>query len=78
MSSKGRRLSSPGVPASARDDPDRDRKTVLVMQLAARTDDRSLREFFSRAGDVKDARVILDKRGKSKGYCVCCSNRSSI
>jgi RNA-binding protein 39 len=42
--------------------------TVFVMQLAARLKNSELAEFFSQAGRVRDARIVVDKNtGRSKG-----------
>lgn len=50
------------------DSAERDRKTVFVTQLSQRVKRRDLLEFFEKAGKVKDAKVVEDKRtGRSKG-----------
>ena len=47
---------------------ERDRRTVFVKQLAARLKVRELIEFFTRAGRVRDAKIVTDKfSGRSKG-----------
>lgn len=46
----------------------RDDMTVLVQRIHPRADDFEIFEFFSKAGAVKDIRLIRDQRsGKSKG-----------
>ncbi|CAG8499350.1 1079_t:CDS:10 [Ambispora leptoticha] len=50
---------------------ERDKRTVFVMQLAARLRTRELAEFFSQAGKVRDAKIIADRisrRSKGVGY----------
>ncbi|KAI7853273.1 hypothetical protein BDC45DRAFT_511752 [Circinella umbellata] len=57
---------SPPVPEEVRD-----RRTIFVMQLAARLSSRELEDFFSQAGRVRDARIISDRnsrRSKGVGY----------
>mmetsp|Transcript_6802 Transcript_6802/g.14697 ORF Transcript_6802/g.14697 Transcript_6802/m.14697 type:complete len:178 (-) Transcript_6802:48-581(-) len=46
-------------------------RTVMVVGLSTRADERDVFEFFSgRAGVVKDVQIIRDARtGKSKGVC---------
>eukprot|EP00913_Durusdinium_trenchii_P025603 g24030.t2 len=46
-------------------------RTVMVVGLSTRADERDVFEFFSgRAGTVKDVQIIRDARtGKSKGVC---------
>jgi len=47
---------------------ERDIRTVLCMQLAAKIRPRDLEEFFSRVGKVRDVRLITDPRTRrSKG-----------
>eukprot|EP01065_Artemidia_motanka_P045465 TRINITY_DN6692_c0_g1_i1.p1 TRINITY_DN6692_c0_g1~~TRINITY_DN6692_c0_g1_i1.p1 ORF type:complete len:537 (+),score=89.87 TRINITY_DN6692_c0_g1_i1:103-1611(+) len=46
---------------------ERDRRTVFVSHLHPKVDDFEVFEFFSRAGKVRDVRLITDKNGKSKG-----------
>ncbi len=46
----------------------RDRRTVFVRQLAQRVRSADLHAFFSRAGGVRDARLVYDRiSGRSKG-----------
>ncbi|KAI8149312.1 hypothetical protein BJV82DRAFT_642019 [Fennellomyces sp. T-0311] len=60
------RSPSPPIPEEVRD-----RRTIFVMQLAARLTSRELEDFFSQAGKVRDARIISDRnsrRSKGVGY----------
>ncbi|KAI8968220.1 hypothetical protein BDF20DRAFT_916773 [Mycotypha africana] len=57
------RSPSPPVPEE-----ERDRRTVFVTQLAARLTQRELEDFFSQAGKVREATIIMDRNSrKSKG-----------
>ncbi|KND03989.1 CC1-like family splicing factor [Spizellomyces punctatus DAOM BR117] len=50
---------------------ERDKRTVFVMQLAARLTTGELFDFFAPAGKVRDARIIADRnsrRSKGVGY----------
>ena len=47
---------------------ERDKRTVFVSSLHPRVDDTELFEFFSKAGKVRDVRIVTDKRGKSQGF----------
>ncbi|KAI8818017.1 RNA binding motif protein 39b [Fimicolochytrium jonesii] len=50
------------------DEYERDKRTVFVMQLAARLKQEELYDFFLPAGKVRDARIISDRNSrKSKG-----------
>lgn len=52
-------------------DPERDQRTVFAYQLPLRADERDIFEFFSRAGKVRDVRLIMDRnsrRSKGVGY----------
>ena len=63
-----RRRRSPTPPI---DEEERDKRTVFVMQLAARLRTRELADFFSEAGKVRDAKIIADRISRrSKGW-VC-------
>ncbi len=60
-----RRLHSPEpeVPSE-----DRDRRTVMCMQLAALVGPKELQEFFQKVGQVKEVKMIADKNSRrSKG-----------
>ncbi|XP_078173429.1 uncharacterized protein LOC144567217 [Carex rostrata] len=52
-------------------DPERDQRTVFAYQLSLRADERDVYEFFSKAGKVRDVRLIMDRnsrRSKGVGY----------
>nr|BAJ94512.1 predicted protein [Hordeum vulgare subsp. vulgare] len=52
-------------------DPERDQRTVFAFQLSLKADERDAYEFFSRAGKVRDVRLIMDRnsrRSKGVGY----------
>lgn len=52
-------------------DPERDQRTVFAYQISLKADDRDVYEFFSRAGKVRDVRLIMDRnsrRSKGVGY----------
>ncbi|KAJ8767012.1 hypothetical protein K2173_012521 [Erythroxylum novogranatense] len=52
-------------------DPERDQRTVFVYQIHLKADERDVYEFFSRAGKVRDVRLIMDRnsrRSKGVGY----------
>ncbi|CAG8509514.1 3131_t:CDS:10, partial [Racocetra fulgida] len=50
------------------DEEERDKRTVFVMQLAARLRTRELADFFSSAGKVRDAKIIADRISRRVGY----------
>ncbi|KAG2187136.1 hypothetical protein INT44_004806 [Umbelopsis vinacea] len=59
-------LTSPPIPEE-----ERDKRTVFVTQLSVRLESRELEEFFSQAGKVRDAKIIMDRnsrRSKGVGY----------
>ncbi|KAH8551360.1 hypothetical protein BGW37DRAFT_513218 [Umbelopsis sp. PMI_123] len=61
-----RRRTSPPIPEE-----ERDKRTVFVTQLSVRLESRELHEFFSQAGKVRDAKIIMDRnsrRSKGVGY----------
>jgi RNA-binding protein 39 len=59
-------LRSPTPPL---DEEERDKRTVFVMQLAARLRSRELADFFATVGKVRDAKIIADRISRrSKGY----------
>ncbi|CAB4391159.1 unnamed protein product [Rhizophagus irregularis] len=63
-----RRRRSPTPPL---DEEERDKRTVFVMQLAARLRSRELADFFATVGKVRDAKIIADRisrRSKGVGY----------
>ncbi|KAK4797622.1 hypothetical protein SAY86_029948 [Trapa natans] len=52
-------------------DPERDQRTVFAYQINLKADERHVYEFFSRAGKVRDVRLIMDRitrRSKGVGY----------
>jgi hypothetical protein len=58
------RSASPPIPEE-----ERDKRTVFVTQLSVRLESRELEEFFSQAGKVRDAKIIMDRNSRrSKGY----------
>ncbi|GBG88761.1 hypothetical protein CBR_g48379 [Chara braunii] len=57
--------------APEEEDPERDLRTVFAYQISLKADERDVYEFFSRAGKVRDVRLILDRnsrRHKGVGY----------
>ncbi|XVE67189.1 hypothetical protein DITRI_Ditri08aG0140300 [Diplodiscus trichospermus] len=52
-------------------DPERDQRTVFAYQISLKANERDIYEFFSRAGKVRDVRLIMDRisrRSKGVGY----------
>lgn len=52
-------------------DPERDQRTVFAYQIALKATERDVYEFFSRAGKVRDVRLIMDRisrRSRGIGY----------
>ncbi|XWS55117.1 hypothetical protein CRYUN_Cryun10bG0147500 [Craigia yunnanensis] len=52
-------------------DPERDQRTVFAYQISLKANERDVYEFFSRAGKVRDVRLIMDRnsrRSKGVGY----------
>lgn len=52
-------------------DPERDQRTVFAYQISLKATERDVFEFFSRAGKVRDVRLIMDRnsrRSKGVGY----------
>ncbi|XP_044481499.1 probable RNA-binding protein 23, partial [Mangifera indica] len=52
-------------------DPERDQRTVFAYQISLKADERDVYEFFSKAGRVRDVRLIMDRvsrRSKGVGY----------
>ncbi len=59
----GGRDNEPEIPTE-----DRDRRTVMCMQLAAKVGPRHLEEFFQKVGQVREVKMIADKNSRrSKG-----------
>ncbi|TYH26388.1 hypothetical protein ES288_A03G248300v1 [Gossypium darwinii] len=50
-------------------DPERDQRTVFAYQITLKASERDIYEFFSRAGKVRDVRLIMDRNSRrSKGF----------
>lgn len=52
-------------------DPERDQRTVFAFQISLKADERDVYDFFSKAGKVRDVRLIMDRnlrRSKGVGY----------
>ncbi|KAB2058394.1 hypothetical protein ERO13_A11G223300v2 [Gossypium hirsutum] len=52
-------------------DPERDQRTVFAYQMPLKATERDVYEFFSKAGKVRDVRLIMDRnsrRSKGVGY----------
>ncbi|KAF9618517.1 hypothetical protein IFM89_001918 [Coptis chinensis] len=52
-------------------DPERDQRTVFAYQISLKADEKDVFQFFSRAGKVRDVRLIMDRnsrRSKGVGY----------
>ncbi|MCO5551508.1 hypothetical protein L7F22_005012 [Adiantum nelumboides] len=52
-------------------DPERDQRTVFAFQISLKADEKDVYDFFSRAGKVRDVRLIMDRntrRSKGVGY----------
>ncbi|KAF3947873.1 hypothetical protein CMV_026061 [Castanea mollissima] len=52
-------------------DPERDQRTVFAYQICLKANERDVYEFFSKAGKVRDVRLIMDRnsrRSKGVGY----------
>lgn len=48
---------------------DRDQRTVFVLNIPLKVDEEDLLEFFTKAGKVRDIRLITDRvTGRSKGF----------
>lgn len=61
-------LSKERTPSPILSEHDRDQRTVFVIQLAARLTTSELRDFFSKVGRVRDARIVSDRNSRrSKG-----------
>ncbi|KAK4754142.1 hypothetical protein SAY87_002246 [Trapa incisa] len=49
-------------------DPERDQRTVFAYQMPLKASERDVYEFFSKAGKVRDVRLIMDRNSRrSKG-----------
>ncbi|KAK8477316.1 hypothetical protein V6N11_000587 [Hibiscus sabdariffa] len=52
-------------------DPERDQRTVFAYQISLKANERDVYEFFTRAGKVRDVRLIMDRnsrRSRGVGY----------
>ncbi|GMY05407.1 RNA-binding protein 39-like isoform X2 [Fagus crenata] len=52
-------------------DPERDQRTVFAYQICLKANERDVYDFFSKAGKVRDVRLIMDRnsrRSKGVGY----------
>ncbi|XP_020272879.1 RNA-binding protein 39 isoform X2 [Asparagus officinalis] len=71
MSEKRRYKDKKEEVAEPEADPERDQRTVFAYQINLKADERDVYEFFSRAGKVRDVRLIMDRnsrRSKGVGY----------
>lgn len=60
-----------GSQAEPEADPERDQRTVFAFQVSLKANERDVYDFFSRAGKVRDVRLIMDRnsrRSKGVGY----------
>ncbi|KAF6135872.1 hypothetical protein GIB67_038944 [Kingdonia uniflora] len=68
---EGRRYKDKKDEAEPEADPERDQRTVFAYQICLKADERDVYDFFSRAGKVRDVRLITDRnsrRSKGVGY----------
>ncbi|GAB2282975.1 hypothetical protein Dimus_017508 [Dionaea muscipula] len=66
-----RRLKEKKEVAEPEADPERDQRTVFAYQMPLKATERDVYEFFSKAGKVRDVRLIMDRnsrRSKGVGY----------
>ena len=48
---------------------ERDKRTIFVKQLAQRLREYELNDFFSRAGAIREVKIVMDKYSRrSKGF----------
>ncbi|KAK2384788.1 RNA-binding protein [Trifolium repens] len=67
----GRRFRDKKDNAEPEADPERDQRTVFAYQMPLKATERDVYEFFSKAGKVRDVRLIMDRnsrRSKGVGY----------
>ncbi|KAL1337487.1 hypothetical protein HN51_032174 [Arachis hypogaea] len=67
----GRRQREKKEAAEPEADPERDQRTVFAYQMPLKATERDVYEFFSKAGKVRDVRLIMDRnsrRSKGVGY----------
>eukprot|EP00249_Psilotum_nudum_P020997 c27926_g1_i3 orf=632-2377(-) len=70
-SKERREMIEEAIPAEPEADPERDQRTVFAYQICLKADERDVYEFFSKAGKVRDVRLIMDRnsrRSKGVGY----------
>ncbi|RYR18958.1 hypothetical protein Ahy_B03g063584 [Arachis hypogaea] len=64
----GRRFRDKKEAAEPEADPERDQRTVFAYQMPLKATERDVYEFFSKAGKVRDVRLIMDRNSRrSKG-----------
>ncbi|RYR33924.1 hypothetical protein Ahy_A10g048600 isoform A [Arachis hypogaea] len=67
----GRRQREKKEAAEPEADPERDQRTVFAYQMPLKATERDVYEFFSKAGKVRDVRLIMDRNSRrSKGVGV--------
>ncbi|EOX92356.1 Splicing factor isoform 2 [Theobroma cacao] len=67
----GRRFKEKKEVVEPEADPERDQRTVFAYQMPLKATERDVYEFFSKAGKVRDVRLIMDRnsrRSKGVGY----------
>ncbi|CAN4075696.1 unnamed protein product [Withania somnifera] len=70
-SRESRRFKEKKEKAEPEADPERDQRTVFAYQMPLKATERDVYEFFSKAGKVRDVRLIMDRnsrRSKGVGY----------
>ncbi|KAG8373268.1 hypothetical protein BUALT_Bualt11G0006200 [Buddleja alternifolia] len=68
---ESRRFKDKKEAAEPEADPERDQRTVFAYQMPLKATERDVFEFFSRAGKVRDVKLIMDRnsrRSKGVGY----------
>ncbi|ONK77499.1 uncharacterized protein A4U43_C02F7210 [Asparagus officinalis] len=68
---ESRRFKEKKEAAELEADPERDQRTVFAYQMPLKATERDVYEFFSKAGKVRDVRLIMDRnsrRSKGVGY----------
>ncbi|KAM7275642.1 hypothetical protein ACFE04_017508 [Oxalis oulophora] len=68
---ENRRFKDKKEMGEAEADPERDQRTVFAYQMPLKATERHVYEFFSKAGKVRDVRLIMDRnsrRSKGVGY----------
>ncbi|XP_057542098.1 uncharacterized protein LOC130820660 [Amaranthus tricolor] len=70
-SRESRRSKAKQEPMEPEADPERDQRTVFAYQMPLKATERDVYEFFTKAGKVRDVRLIMDRnsrRSKGVGY----------